>query len=233
VSKAVVLLSGGLDSATMLAIARHQGFEPCAITFRYGQRHAIEIEAARNLVRTMKVAEHQEVDFDLRSMGGSALTSTMDVPKGRSAEQMSTGIPATYVPARNTIFLSFALGYAESLNANHIFVGVNALDYTGYPDCRPEYIHAFETMARLATKSAMEGTEPLTLHTPLIEMTKSEIIQRGLALNVDYSLTRSCYDPNEDDEACGMCDACTLRLEGFRANGIQDPVRYQDSTNVS
>ncbi len=231
-SKAVVLLSGGLDSATMLAIARHQGFEPCAITFRYGQRHAIEIEAARRLVKSMNVTEHLEVDFDLRSMGGSALTSSIDVPKGRSAEQMREGIPVTYVPARNTIFLSFALGYAESLKANHIFVGVNALDYSGYPDCRPEYIRAFEAMARLATKSAMENAEPLTLHTPLIRLTKSEIIQRGLELNVDYSLTCSCYDPDEAGLACGNCDACTLRLEGFRENGITDPVRYQSPSTT-
>lgn len=227
-SKAVVLLSGGLDSATMMAIARHEGFEPCALTFRYGQRHAVEIEAARRIVQTMNVAEHLEVEFDLRSMGGSALTSSIDVPKDRSAEQMQKGIPVTYVPARNTIFLSFALGYAESLNANHIFVGVNALDYTGYPDCRPEYIRAFEAMARLATKSALEGDEPLTLHAPLIELTKSEIIKRGLELGVDYSLTCSCYDPSESGQACGHCDACTLRLEGFCENGIEDPVAYQN-----
>ena len=226
-SKAVVLLSGGLDSATMLAIARQEGFEPCAITFRYGQRHAVEIEAARRLVKRMNVAEHLEVEFDLRAMGGSALTSSLAVPKGRSAEQMREGIPVTYVPARNTIFLSFALGYAESLKANHIFVGVNALDYAGYPDCRPEYIRAFEAMARLATKSSVEGDEPLTLHTPLIEMTKAEIIKRGHELSVDYSLTSSCYDPGESGLACGTCDACSLRLEGFRENGISDPVVYQ------
>lgn len=226
-SKAVVLLSGGLDSATMLAIARHQGFDPCAITFRYGQRHAIEIESARRIAQSMNVTEHLEVDFDLRSMGGSALTSSIDVPKDRSAEQMQAGIPVTYVPARNTIFLSFALGYAESLNAAHIFVGVNALDYTGYPDCRPEYIQAFEAMARLATRSALEGSEPLTLHTPLIELTKSEIIRQGLKLNVDYSLTSSCYDPDDAGRACGHCDACSLRLEGFRDNGIDDPIVYQ------
>lgn len=226
-SKAVVLLSGGLDSATMLAIARHQGFDPCAITFRYGQRHAIEIESARRIAQSMNVTEHLEVDFDLRSMGGSALTSSIDVPKDRSAEQMQAGIPVTYVPARNTIFLSFALGYAESLNAAHIFVGVNALDYTGYPDCRPEYIQAFEAMARLATRSALEGSEPLTLHTPLIELTKSEIIRQGLELNVDYSLTSSCYDPDDAGRACGHCDACSLRLEGFRDNGIDDPIVYQ------
>ncbi|MGZ0162499.1 MAG: 7-cyano-7-deazaguanine synthase QueC [Planctomycetales bacterium] len=228
VSKAVVLLSGGLDSATMLAIARYEGFEPCAITFRYGQRHAVEIEAARRLVKTMNIAEHLEVEFDLRAMGGSALTSSIAVPKGRSAEEMQDGIPVTYVPARNTIFLSFALGYAESLKANHIFVGVNALDYSGYPDCRPEYIRAFETMARLATKSGVESDEPLTLHTPLIEMTKSQIIKRGLQLNVDYSLTCSCYDPDGTGRACGHCDACSLRLEGFRENGIADPVAYQE-----
>jgi 7-cyano-7-deazaguanine synthase len=227
VSKAVVLLSGGLDSATMLAIARHEGFEPCAITFRYGQRHAVEIESARRLVKSMNIAEHLEVEFDLRSMGGSALTSSIAVPKGRSAAQMQEGIPVTYVPARNTIFLSFALGYAESLQANHIFVGVNALDYSGYPDCRPEYIRAFETMARLATKTGVEGKEPLTLHTPLIEMTKSQIIKRGLELDVDYGLTSSCYDPDETGQACGTCDACSLRLEGFGANGIDDPVAYQ------
>lgn len=211
----------------MLAIARQAGFEPCAITFRYGQRHVVEIESARRIVQAMNVSEHLEVDFDLRAMSGSALTSAIDVPKGRSAEEMQDGIPVTYVPARNTIFLSFALGYAESLKANHIFVGVNALDYTGYPDCRPEYIRAFETMARLATKSAVEGEEPLTLHTPLIEMTKSQIIKRGLDLNVDYGLTSSCYDPNEAGQACGTCDACSLRLEGFRENGIDDPVPYQ------
>lgn len=211
----------------MLAIARNDGFEPCAITFRYGQRHAIEIESARRLVHSMNVTEHLEVDFDLRSMGGSALTSGIDVPKDRSAEQMQHGIPVTYVPARNTIFLSFALGYAESLNAQHIFVGVNALDYTGYPDCRPEYIRAFENMARLATRSALESEERLTLHTPLISLTKSEIIRRGIELNVDYSLTSSCYDPDETGLACGHCDACTLRLEGFRANGIDDPIGYQ------
>lgn len=225
--KAVVLLSGGLDSATMLAIARHAGFEPCAITFRYGQRHVVEIEAARRLVKAMDIAEHLEVEFDLRAMGGSALTSSIAVPKGRSAEEMQAGIPVTYVPARNTIFLSFALGYAESLNANHIFVGVNALDYSGYPDCRPEYIRAFETMARLATKSGVEGDEQLTLHTPLIELTKAEIIKRGVELNVDYGLTCSCYDPGETGHACGTCDACLLRLEGFCEVGIADPVRYQ------
>ena len=227
VSKAVVLLSGGLDSATMLAIARHEGFEPCAITFRYGQRHAVETEAARRLVKKMDIAEHLEVEFDLRAMGGSALTSSIAVPKGRSAEEMQAEIPVTYVPARNTIFLSFALGYAESLKANHIFVGVNALDYSGYPDCRPEYIRAFETMARLATKTAIESDATLTLHTPLIDMTKSQIIQRGLELGVDYSLTVSCYDPGESGQACGMCDACTLRLEGFREVGISDPVKYR------
>lgn len=227
VSKAVVLLSGGLDSATMLAIARHEGFELCAITFRYGQRHAVEIEAARRLVKAMDITEHLEVEFDLRAMGGSALTSSIAVPKGRSAEEMQAGIPVTYVPARNTIFLSFALGYAESLKANHIFVGVNALDYTGYPDCRPEYIRAFEVMARLATKSAVEADEPLTLHTPLIKLTKSQIIKRGLELNVDYSLTSSCYDPDEAGRACGHCDACALRLEGFSENGVKDPVAYQ------
>ena len=221
-SKAVVLLSGGLDSATMLAIARDEGF-----TFRYGQRHAIEIEAARRVAKSMNVTEHLEVEFDLRSMGGSALTSSMEVPKGRSAAQMQEGIPVTYVPARNTIFLSFALGYAESLGANHIFVGVNALDYAGYPDCRPDYIRAFECMARLATRSAMEGDEPLALHTPLIELTKAEIIRRGLKLGVDYSLTCSCYDPNVASEACGNCDACTLRLEGFLANDVTDPIKYQ------
>ena len=228
VSKAVVLLSGGLDSATMLAIARHEGFEPCAITFRYGQRHAVEIGAARRLVKAMNIAEHLEVEFDLRAMGGSALTSSIAVPKGRSAEEMQAGIPVTYVPARNTIFLSFALGYAESLKANHIFVGVNSLDYSGYPDCRPEYIRAFETMARLATKSGVEGDEQLTLHTPLIELTKSQIIKRGIELNVDYSLTCSCYDPDEAGHACGTCDACLLRLEGFHENEIADPVVYQN-----
>ena len=235
-SRAVVLLSGGLDSATMLAIARAEGFEPCAITFRYGQRHAVEIEAAHRVAESVGVTEHLEVEFDLRSMGGSALTSGMAVPKGRSSEQMAAEIPVTYVPARNTIFLSFALGYAETLNASDIFVGVNALDYAGYPDCRPEYIRAFEAMARLATKSALESEQPLTIHTPLIDLTKSEIIRKGLELGVDYSLTSSCYDPAESGEACGSCDACLLRLEGFAANGVEDPIRYQsraDSPHAS
>lgn len=226
-ARAVVLLSGGLDSATMLAIARADGFEPCAITFRYGQRHAVEIQAAHRVAASQDVTEHLEVEFDLRSMGGSALTSGIDVPKDRTSKQMQTGIPVTYVPARNTIFLSFALGYAETLGASDIFVGVNALDYTGYPDCRPEYIRVFESMGRLATKSALESDSPLTLHTPLIELTKGQIIQRGLELGVDYSLTSSCYDPDGHGIACGHCDACLLRLEGFAANGVTDPVDYQ------
>jgi 7-cyano-7-deazaguanine synthase len=226
--KAVVLLSGGLDSATVLAIARDAGFEPYAMSFRYGQRHASEIAAATRVAESMGVARHVFVDIDLRLFGGSALTSELAVPKGRDPEQMSAGIPITYVPARNTIFLSFALAWAEVLESQDIFIGVNAIDYSGYPDCRPEYIAAFETMANLATKAGVEGRQRLQIHTPLIAWSKAEIIRRGLELGVDYSLTSSCYDPDpQTGAACGQCDACLLRLKGFAENGVADPIVYR------
>ncbi len=224
---AVVLLSGGLDSATALAIAAARGFETCAISFRYGQRHAHELEAAAQVARRQGVRRHVVVEFDLRTFGGSALTGDVAVPKDRTAGEIGHGIPVTYVPARNTIFLSFALAWAETLQCSDIFIGVNALDYSGYPDCRPEYIEAFERMANLATRAGVEGGHGLTIHTPLIAMTKAEIIRRGLALGVDYGMTVTCYDPGPDGEACGHCDACLLRLKGFAANGIPDPAPYR------
>jgi 7-cyano-7-deazaguanine synthase len=230
---AVVLLSGGLDSATVLAIARERGFTPCAMTFRYGQRHNAEIEAARRVAGSQGVERHIVVEIDLRQFGGSALTGDFAVPKGRSAEAMGTGIPVTYVPARNTIFLSFALAWAEVLGANDIFLGVNAVDYSGYPDCRPEYIAAFRTMANLATKAGVEGGGGLSIHTPLIEMSKAEIIREGLRLVVDYGLTSTCYDPDERGRACGECDACLLRLKGFAENGAVDPAPYRRSEAAS
>ncbi|HEY7348212.1 MAG TPA: 7-cyano-7-deazaguanine synthase QueC [Ktedonobacterales bacterium] len=225
--KAIVLLSGGLDSTTTLAVAKQKGFAPYALTFRYGQRHELEIEAARRVAARLGVREHVIVEIDLRLFGGSALTSDLAVPKGRALAEMGQGIPITYVPARNTIFLSFALAWAEVLAVNDIFIGVNALDYSGYPDCRPEYIAAYEQMANLATKAGVEGRQRLTIHTPLIELTKAQIIQRGLELGVDYSITLSCYDPAPTGEACGRCDACLLRLKGFAESGGQDPVPYQ------
>lgn len=225
--KAVVALSGGLDSATTLAIARSEGFECYALTFRYGQRHEVELQAARRVAAALGVAQHIMVDIDLRQMGGSALTAAIDVPKGRSVEEIAAGgIPVTYVPARNTIFLAFALGWAEVLAAQHIFVGINALDYSGYPDCRPEYLEAFQRLAQLATKSAVQGGS-VTIHAPLLHWTKAEIIRRGLALGVDYGLTRSCYDPSPDGLACGQCDACLLRLRAFAENHLRDPAPYQ------
>jgi len=227
--RAVVLVSGGLDSATVLAIALRDGYQPYALSFDYGQRHVAELTAAREVIRRARVAGHTVVTIDLRSFGGSALTSDLPVPKGRSAEAMSRDIPITYVPARNTIFLSYALAWAEVLGATDIFLGVNALDYSGYPDCRPEYIEAFEKMANLATRAGVEGTAKLRIHTPLISLTKREIIATGLALGVDYSITRSCYDPSPAGEACGGCDSCQLRLKGFRENGIQDPAPYQQA----
>jgi len=220
--KAVILYSGGLDSTTCLAIAGTQGFEPYAISFAYGQRHGLELEFAKANARPMGAKEHLVVEFDLRKMGGSALTSDIAVPKGGVEEH----IPVTYVPARNTIFLSFALGWAEVLGAFDIFIGVNALDYSGYPDCRPEYIAAFETMANLATKAGVEGKGRFTVHTPLISMTKAEIIGKGLSLGVDYSRTLSCYDPTPEGGACGLCDSCRLRLKGFAEAGVPDPVEY-------
>jgi len=226
-ARAVVLVSGGLDSTTTLAIALEQGFTPYALTFRYGQRHAIEIGAARKVAASFSVAAHVMIDFDLRTFGGSALTGDLAVPKQRDPADMSSGIPATYVPARNTIFLSFALAWAEVIGADHIFAGMNAVDYSGYPDCRPEYIAAFERMANLATKAAVEGKQRIQIHTPLIQLSKAEIIRRGLELGVDYSMTTSCYDPAPDTRAaCGQCDACLLRLAGFAANGLADPILY-------
>jgi 7-cyano-7-deazaguanine synthase len=225
--KAVVLVSGGMDSTTVLAIAKSQGFTLYGLSFRYGQRHAVEIGAARRVAERFGLVRHVVMDIDLRAFGGSALTADIEVPKGRAPAEMAQGIPVTYVPARNTIFLSFALAWAEVLGAADIFIGVNALDYSGYPDCRPEYIAAFEQMANLATKAGVEDRLRLKIHTPLIALSKAEIIRTGLALGVDYGLTRSCYDPSAAGEACGACDACLLRLKGFRENGLPDPAPYR------
>jgi 7-cyano-7-deazaguanine synthase len=225
--KAVVLLSGGLDSTTVAAMARQQGFAVYALSFDYGQNHRVELEFARRVAETMGVARHAVVQVDLRAFGGSALTSDIAVPKNRTAEAMGHGIPVTYVPARNTVFLSLALAWAESLGATDIFIGVNALDYSGYPDCRPEFIAAFEAMANLGTKLGTEDGQAIRIHTPLIAMTKQQIIQAGLALGVDYSLTTTCYDPSATGEACGACDACLLRLKGFAEAGVADPARYR------
>jgi 7-cyano-7-deazaguanine synthase len=225
---AVVLLSGGLDSATVLAIARSQGYEVFALSFSYGQRHIYELEAASRVAASIGVVKHRTAAIDLRVFGGSALTSDLEVPKGRSADDMSHGIPITYVPARNTIFLSFALAWAEVLGSSDIFIGVNALDYSGYPDCRPEFIEAFERMANLATKAGVEGRQALKIHTPLIAMTKAQIIAKGIELGVDYGLTSSCYDPSPSGEPCGQCDSCVLRQKGFRENGIEDPLKYRE-----
>ena len=224
---AIVLLSGGLDSTTILAIAKSQRFKAYAMTFRYGQRHEAEIEAARRVAKRFEVAEHIVVEIDLGLIGGSALTSDLAVPKGRAIDEMASGIPITYVPARNTIFLSFALAWAEVLKAEDIFIGVNALDYSGYPDCRPEYIEAYQRMANLATREGVEGRQHLTIHTPLIDLTKGEIVRRGLELGVDYGETCTCYDPSPAGEACGGCDACLLRLKGFAENGLEDPAPYR------
>jgi 7-cyano-7-deazaguanine synthase len=222
--RAVVLLSGGLDSATVLAVAKREGYALFALSFSYGQRHAWELEAAKRVAASIGVAEHRVAAIDLRAFGGSALTADIPVPKGRAPQEMSHGIPITYVPARNTIFLAYALAWAEVLGANDIFLGVNALDYSGYPDCRPEYIAAFEKMANLATKAGVEGHQSLKIHTPLIALTKAQIIARGLELGVDYSLTSSCYDPSPTGVPCGQCDSCLLRKKGFRENGIEDPL---------
>jgi 7-cyano-7-deazaguanine synthase len=221
--KAVVLLSGGLDSTTCLAIAKADGFEPYALSFRYGQRHTIELDAAQRVAAALGAARHVVVDIDLRQFGGSALTADIDVPKDRDEAVMAGEIPITYVPARNTVFLSFALAWAEVLGAEDIYIGVNAIDYSGYPDCRPEYIRAYETMANLATKAGVEGRQHLTIRTPLIDLTKAEIIQRGIALGVDYGLTLSCYDPAPDGTPCGHCDSCRLRAKGFAEAGVSDP----------
>ena len=225
--RAVVLLSGGIDSTTTAAVARGEGFALHALTFDYGQRHRLELEAARRVADALSVAEHVIMPIDLRRFGGSALTDDIAVPKGRTVEEMGHGIPVTYVPARNTIFLSFALAWAEVLGASDIFIGVNVLDSSGYPDCRPEYIEAFSRMADLATKAGVEGRQKLTIHTPLITLSKAEIIRKGMELGVDYTLTLSCYEPSADGEACGACDACLLRLKGFWDNGLNDPVRYR------
>ena len=223
---AVLLLSGGLDSTTLLALATREGYAVNALTFRYGQRHGVEVERARAVAAKYGVLRHIVTDIDMRQFGRSALTSDIDVPKDRSARELGHGIPVTYVPARNTIFLSFALAWAEVLAAREIFIGVNALDYSGYPDCRPEFIQAFEAMARLATKAGVEGTAPIAVRTPLMTMTKREIIALGLSLGVDYAATTSCYDPAPDGAACGRCDACQLRLRGFSEAGVRDPAGY-------
>jgi 7-cyano-7-deazaguanine synthase len=223
---AVVLVSGGLDSATVLAIARSEGFEPFALSFDYGQRHRFELEAARRVCQANAVARHIEIQLDLRAFGGSALTSDLPVPKDRSEKEMDAGIPITYVPARNTVFLSIALGWAEILSAFDIFIGVNAVDYSGYPDCRPEFIEAFTHLAGLATKAGVEGQGQWRIHTPLISLSKAEIIKRGVALGVDYGLTHSCYDPDKRGRSCGHCDSCQLRLKGFAAAGLTDPAEY-------
>ena len=223
---AVVLLSGGLDSTTVLAIAKNQGYAPYALSFRYGQRHVVELDAARRVAAMQGVERHVIADIDLRVFGGSSLTSDLAVPKHDTAEELTDEIPSTYVPARNTIFLSFALAYAETVGAHDIFIGVNALDYSGYPDCRPEYVQAFQNMANLATKAGVDG-QRLTIHTPLISMTKAQIVTAGVALGVDYGLTSSCYDPDSTGHPCGRCDSCLLRLKGFAEAGQTDPLTYQ------
>jgi len=223
---AVLLLSGGLDSTTLLAHALNEGFDVHAMTFRYGQRHSIEVAAARRVAESYGIRDHVIVDIDLRTFGGSALTSDVEVPKDRDVGVESDEIPITYVPARNTIFLSFALAWAEVLGAGDIFIGVNALDYSGYPDCRPGYISAFERMANLATRGGVDGSNPVRIRAPFVDLSKAEIIRRGLELGVDYGITQSCYDPNSDGLACWHCDACQLRLKGFLDAGARDPARY-------
>jgi 7-cyano-7-deazaguanine synthase len=225
---AVVLLSGGMDSTTTAAIAQRRGFELCALSFRYGQRHAIELEAARRVAEHLGIRRHVVLDIDLRAFGGSALTGDLAVPKDTPASQIGDRIPPTYVPARNTIFLSFALGLAEVTGSRDIFIGANAMDYSGYPDCRPEYLQAFERMANLATRAGVEG-RGVTIHAPLIALSKQQILQQGISLGIDYSLTWTCYDPSPDGLACGHCEACQLRLKGFREAGAEDPLRYQDA----
>ena len=229
--KAVILLSGGLDSTTVLAIARAAGFETYALSFRYGQRHSVELESAAEVAQKIGATQHIVADIDLRSFGGSALTADIDVPKDRATEDMDAGIPITYVPARNTIFLSFALAWAEVLESSDIFIGVNALDYSGYPDCRPEFIAAYETMANLATKAGVEGRQQLKIHTPLIDLSKAQIVQKGIELGVDYALTSSCYDPGQLGKPCEQCDSCLLRAKGFAEAGIADPLikRFNES----
>ncbi len=223
---AVVLLSGGLDSATALAVARQEGYRCHALTIAYGQRHAAELEAARRVAAALGAAEHRTVELDLRGFGGSALTADLDVPRDRSAEEMAAGIPVTYVPARNTVFLALALAWAEVLGSFDIFLGVNAIDYSGYPDCRPEFVTAFEGLANLATRAGVEGRGRFRVHAPLVHLSKAEIIRLGRELGVDYALTHSCYDPAADGSACSRCDSCRLRREGFAAAGVADPTRY-------
>ena len=225
-SNAVILLSGGIDSATAAALAKRQGFELHALSYHYGQRHERELESAHRVAAFLVAKSHQVIRFDLRAIGGSALTDHIEVPKGRSGSEISNGIPVTYVPARNTIFLSFAVALAERIGAHDIFFGANQLDYSGYPDCREEYIRAFEKMANLATKAGVEGKNRLKIHAPLLHMTKAEIIKTGLRLGLDYALTWSCYDPSADGRACGLCDSCQLRLKGFTAAGAIDPIAY-------
>jgi len=224
--KAICLLSGGLDSSTCLAIARGSGFACYTLSFDYGQRHRMELDAARRVAASLGATEHRVIPIDLRAFGGSALTSEIEVPKGRSAEEMGHGIPITYVPARNTIFLSFALAWAEVLGASDIFLGVNAIDYSGYPDCRPEFISAFETMANLATKAGVEGVTRIKVHTPLIELSKAGIVRLAASLNLDFALTHSCYDPDTAGRSCGECDSCVLRKKGFAEAGLTDPLEY-------
>jgi 7-cyano-7-deazaguanine synthase len=224
--KAVVLSSGGIDSTTAMAMAKHEGFKIYSLSFFYGQRHAVELEAARKVADAIGAKEHLVINFDLTKIGGSSLTDDMDVPKARDEHAMSHDIPVTYVPARNTIFLSFALAWAEILESSDIFIGVNAIDYSGYPDCRPEYIEAFERMANLATKAGVEGTTKIKIRTPLIRLTKAQIINKGIELGVDYTLTHSCYDPSPQGLACGRCDSCLLRKKGFKEAGVEDPTRY-------
>jgi 7-cyano-7-deazaguanine synthase len=223
--RAVVLLSGGIDSTTTLAVARNEGFKCFCLSFDYGQRHRLEIDAAKRVAESLDVKEHKVVKIDLRTIGGSALTADIAVPKNRKTKEIPAEIPITYVPARNTIFLSYALGWAEILGAQDIFIGVTAIDYSGYPDCRPEYIEAFQKLARLATKAGVEGN-PVKIHAPLINLDKAEIIKLGAKLGVDFSLTHSCYDPTNDGRACGRCDSCILRREGFKNAGIPDPIKY-------
>ena len=227
--KAIILLSGGLDSATCLSIAMNLGYECFGLSFDYGQRHKFELDCAKKLAKHYKIADHKIMKIDLRSFGGSALTADIEVPKHRDVDLQKNQIPITYVPARNTIFLSYALALAEVENTFHIFIGVNALDYSGYPDCRPEYIDAFQKMGRLATKSGVEESEKLHIHTPLIDLKKSQIITQGIELGVDYSLTHSCYDPLDKGKPCGRCDACLLRIKGFAEAGTTDPLNYPNS----
>ena len=224
--KAVVLSSGGIDSTTAMAIARYEGFKIYSLSFFYGQRHAFELQAAQKVADAIGVTKHLVINIDLKQIGGSSLTDDIDVPKDRGEQEMTRGIPVTYVPARNTIFLSFALAWAEVLKSSDIFIGVNAIDYSGYPDCRPEYIDAFERMANLATKAGVEGAANIRIRTPLIHLTKAQIIQKGMELGVDFALTHSCYDPSPRGLACGKCDSCFLRRKGFKEAGVTDPTRY-------